>query len=132
VEVRVRRAERERALYREENAEALIAELLDDCDSAVADLRNAAEALLAADKSWRSTSGVVAGHLRDAKLLPHENSNGTHGLEDVVRGLKRALPAGITSPSPHWTRRDATRTEEEAKAILRRERESHTRRRGRD
>jgi hypothetical protein len=122
VEARVRRAEHERALYREENAETLLAELQDDSDKVVQDLRNAAEALLAADKSWRAVSATVTGHLRDAKQVPHENSNGTHGLEEIVRGLRRALPAGISSPSPHWTRREAERTEQETKVMLRRER----------
>ena len=64
-----------------------------------------------------------AEHLPDVKQVADENSDRTHGLEDVVRGLKRALPAGIASPGPHWSRRDAERTEQETKAILRCERD---------
>lgn len=122
VERRVKRAALERETFLSGNGEALLAELEPDCARAVEDLRAAAEALVRADRRWRELSTVVAGHLRAMNLVPHENAPGQHGLEGVVKDVRRALAHEVASPAPTWHRRDAARAEGEAVARLRRER----------
>lgn len=123
IEQRVNRATAERENYLTENGPELLAELRPDCDQVVADMRAAAEALILADRRWRELSTVVAGHLRAMKLVPHQNSVGTHGFESVITDMRRALQHDIASPAPHLHTQRAAHDEHSRVAELRRERE---------
>jgi hypothetical protein len=124
VEARVRRAEAARADYHSEVARDLLAELRPDFATATADLRKAASALLDADRRWRELSAVVASHLRALKLEPARNSPGSHGLEPIVRDVKRSMSSELVSPAPHFIQATVAEHEQVTAKNLRRERET--------
>jgi Bifunctional DNA primase/polymerase, N-terminal len=87
---------------------------------AVEDLHSAIDALRAAHTGWHSVATEIAGYLRGMNLNPAENAPGEHGLEPIIRDLRRLRE--LRSPAPHWRRREATEDEQRRVAQLLRER----------
>ena len=120
---RVKGASDSRDRFMAENGEQLLDELRSDNDRAAANLRQAAEALLAADAEWSAQSQQVARFLRGMSLSPAENAPGQHELAGVIRDLRRSLGNEITPPTPHLRQRAFDREERERRFSLRRARE---------
>ena len=67
-------------------------------------------------------SVTVSRYLSAARIAPNENAPAGHGLEPIVKDLRRALAHELISPGPHMTAANASRAEQEAVARIRRER----------